>query len=148
MKKYRITIIKQYPITLNRLQNISEYDITAESVDEAFQKAYKLAKNQRNCSISVMEVPEGPSSIGLEIEYEDKIFKRIFTGTVIIRANNEKEAVEYYNKYLKGGRFWFQPGKTEADGKCVRGRVKSTYYAACDGWDVDATIMQQEEAQE
>lgn len=138
--------MKKYRITLSKNSHHKEYDIVADDTDDAFHKAYKLVGNDRYSSISVMEIPKGPSPIGLEIEYEDKIFRKFFTGYIIIRANSEQEAVDYYNKHLKGGRFWFHPGKTEADGKCVRGRVKSTYYAACRGYDADATIVCENEA--
>lgn len=122
--------------------NVSKaVDFKAEDMDQAFSAALKMpeAADRRFTEVAVEEVAEGEKNIGLEIVYYDTAIRRQFRDYLVIRAINESEAVRYYNKYLKGGRFWFHANKTEPDGKCQRGSVVRTYYAAVPGYDFDAT---------
>lgn len=117
-------------------------DICAVSSEHAFEQAYRMpeAKSEVYTDIDVQEITEGPKVIGVKFEYVDTAMKRSFSDYIFIRANSEEEAVEFYNKNYKGGRFWFKASETAPDGKCIRGDVIATYYAACPGYDADATI--------
>lgn len=122
--------------------NISKaVDFKAEDMDQAFGLALKMpeASDRRFSEVSVEEIAEGLKNIGLEINYFDTAIRRQFRDCLIIRAYDEDEAVRYYNKFLRGGRFWFYANKTEPDGKCQRGDVIRAYYAACPGYHFDAT---------
>lgn len=114
-------------------------DVSAESVDEAFAMAYKMPESRKYSQVSCMEVPDGPTNIGLEVLYTDTYLKKDFHGFIIIHTESEEDARAYYDTHLKGGRFWHNIGETADDGKCVRGKILSTYYATCPGYDFDAT---------
>ena len=133
--------MKEFRITFSGNNKCKSVDIKASCSDDAFVKAYEMpeATSRIYTEISIEEVPEGPKVIGIEFEYEDTAFKKTFTDYIFIRANDEAQAVDYYNRHYKGGRFWFHAGKTEDDGKCIRGKVLETYYAAVPGYDADAT---------
>lgn len=133
--------MKVFRITFTGNGKSKSVDVQAACSDDAFDMAYKMseATSRAYTDISVEEVPDGPKVIGIEFEYEDTAFKKTFPGYIFIRAYNEAQAVDYYNRHYKGGRFWFHAGKTEENGKCVRGKVLETYYAACPGYDADAT---------
>ena len=113
------------------------YDVWASDIGEAEKIGFDMSTARQYCNMSVQEVPMGPKMVGLEILYEDTYLKKNYHAYIIIRANDESSAVDYYNKHLKGGRFWFDAGKTDDLGKCVRGAVVNTYYAACPGCDFD-----------
>ena len=134
--KYRITF-SDGPMG-NRDKHI---DVDADSSDEAFKMAYAMpeAKNHMYTDVMVEKHPLGASPIGLTIEYYDTYFKEYYTGTMIIKAENEDQAMEYYDRNYKGKHFWFNCGQIEDDGKCVYGKIKDTYFAACPGYDADAT---------
>ena len=120
--KYRITF------TGNRNSTVT-IDQDFKNVEEAFKYAYSLdMRRQGFTDVSVEEIHPHATVIGLEVEYEDTYFKKKFTDYYFIKAENEKQARNYYNKHVKGRRFWFNCHKEEADGKCVLGRVKSTYF--------------------
>lgn len=104
-------------------------DIMAENSDDAFSKAYRMPEAKRYSNVTIFEKPKGKTTIGLEIEYTDTVFKQTFHGYVFVNANSEREAKDWYNRNLKGKRFWFNTSKPEADGKCVYGRVTKTYFA-------------------
>lgn len=135
MKKFRATFFDGPTGNLSK-----KVDLLAEDTDHALKQALKMreASDRRFTDVSVEEVKDGPKNIGLVISYYDTVIRRNFRGYVFIRANSEKEAVAYYNSHLRGGRFWFHAGETEADGKCVRREVVDTYYAAGPGYDFDA----------
>ena len=116
-------------------------DVNASSDDEAFSIAYGMpqAKDRRYTDVSVVEFPDGISNIGIHFEYYDSALRQTFSDCLIIRAGSEKDAVNYYNSHFYGKHFWFNAGKIENDGKCTYGRIKNTYFAACPGWNADAT---------
>lgn len=136
MKNYRITF-SDGPMG-NRRKHV---DIEANSIDEAFSKAYRMPEAQSRIytDVDIDEIEDGPKVIGIKFEYEDTAFKKRFSDYILIRANSEEEAVEYYNKHYKGGRFWFNAAEDAPDGKCIRGKVLETYFAACPGYHADAT---------
>ena len=118
-------------------------DVLAENSDEAFHLAYKsLTASEKDLytDATINVIPEGPSVIGLKIEYYDIAIGRHFSDYILIRAYSESEAIAYYNEHFLGGRFWFDVSETEPDGKCVRGRVLETYYAGGLGYAADATF--------
>lgn len=117
------------------------YDVDAENEDEAFSIAYRMpeAKNRIYTDVCVEEIKDGPKVIGIHFQYRDTYFKRDFSGYLFIRAMDEDQAKEYYREHFQEKRFWFNAGKTEPDGKCVRGKILDTYFAACAGYDADAT---------
>lgn len=136
--------IPNYRITFsNRNAGISrKKDIHAENSDDAFAKAFKMpdAKSGLFTDVQVEEIPEGPVVVGIKFYYYDTVLKVNFTDYLTIKANSEADAVSYYNEHFKGKRFWFNAGKTEEEGKCIRGDVAETYFAACPGYDADATL--------
>lgn len=136
MKKYRITFTPRY-------SDVKPYkiDVAAENSDEAFHIAYQTpeAKSRMYSELTCEEWPEGISNIGIRFRYTDTVFRKEFEGYLVIRAASEKDAVAYYNRHYKGNRFWFHCGEICEDGKCVYGKVVETYFAACSGFDADAT---------
>lgn len=121
------------------------YDFEAHNEDEAWAKVYAqpTAKNRTYTDVTLEEVEDGPKNIGIGFGYEDLMNKRAsWSQYMIIRAVDEKQAVEYYNEYFKGKHF-YQPWPTKIDpeGNCIYGAVKETYYAACPGFDFDATCF-------
>ena len=77
----------------------------------------------------------------------DRVCKKTFTGYLIIRAENEEQAKRYYREQFEGKKsYCHYPGRPEEDGKCSYGRIKRTYFAACPGWDFDATGNTEENA--
>lgn len=136
-KNYRITF---YDGPMGNLSK--DVDVYAENSDEALHMAYRMpeAKDRRFTDVMVGKIPEGPSIIGIEFEYTDTYFNDKFKEYMFIKANNEAEAVEYYNNHFKDKHFWFNAGKTETDGKNVRGRVVKTYFACVERYDADATL--------
>ena len=133
--------MKEFRITFTGNGKSKAVDVHASCTDDAFAMAYKMseATNRAYTEVSIEEVPEGPKVIGIKFEYEDTACKKTFTDYLFIRAYNEAQAVDYYDRHYKGGRFWFNAGKTEDDGKCIRGKVIETYYAAVLGYNADAT---------
>lgn len=129
---YRITFINY-----NSDKHFSK-DVCVRDSDEAFRIAYEMPQAHEYDEVSVEKIPNEPCMIGICFEYEDTYVKRFFRNYIVIRANNEQEAINYYNKNIKGKRFWFNPGKLEENGKCIMGKVIETYFAACPGCDFDA----------
>lgn len=125
----------------NRTEKRKVVDISVKNSSEAFALACKMpeAKNREYTDVFVEEIPDYPTTIGVRFEYYDTYIKRFFSDVVMIKAENEKQAVEYYEKNLRGKRFWFNAGETKEDGKCIRGKVLETYFASCPGYDADAT---------
>lgn len=132
---------KVYRITFSGNGKSKHIDVCAESCDDAFSRAYRMpeASSRTYKEVTVEEIPSGLSVIGIEFEYTDTFIKRNFHDCLFIKANNEDEAIQYYNDHYKGKRFWFNAGKTEEDGKCIRGKVIDTYFAAGPRYDADAT---------
>ena len=134
--------VKTYRLTLTGPdgKKIREWDVQAASVDAAMDTALKQPeiKNIRGGELSVQEVPEGPSQFGVRFRYYDTVFRQHFTDCLIIRAENERQAKDYYIRHLEGGRFRHDPAKNDSNGKCIREGVLETYIAACPGWDFDA----------
>lgn len=133
---YRITFYN------NETEEHTSYDVYAENSDEAFKQAFKMpeAKSSHYTDVSVEEIPKGPSVIAIKFEAFDTVIKKIFANYIFIKANNEKDAVKYYNENFKNKRFWFDAGKTEDDGKHIRGNIIETYFASVPGYHADATI--------
>lgn len=121
MPKYRMTIGESF-----------QRDIEANNSDDAMNRAIGIAirSGYRNSGLDVcvMEIKDGIKQIGIEFEAYDKVFKKNFRNRVFIMANNEREAIELYNKQYKGKHFWFNAMKPEADGKNEYGKVIKTYY--------------------
>ena len=132
-----------YRVIFSGHNKSKHFDIYAKSSDQALSDGYKLFPDARYRgyeNILVEEIPTEPSPIGIEFKYTDTFLKRDFTGYLIIKAKDETQAKDYYNKHFKGKRFWFNAGEIEDNGKCVYGNIKSTYFAACIGYDADATL--------
>lgn len=106
----------------NRSKNI---DVFAESFDDARSQAYKMdeAKYRMYSDMMIEKIPEGPSVIGVEYQYYYAYFDRYYTDRVFIKANNEAEALEYFNKHFKN-----------------RGKAVKTYFATGSRYEADATI--------
>lgn len=115
------------------------FDCETYNSDEVIRTAYRM-NHGRYSQVTVEEIPEEPTVIGIEFKYTDTVFKKDFVGYLFIKAKDEAQAKSYYNHHYKGNRFWFNAGKIEADGKCVYGNIKSTYFAACSGFCADATV--------
>lgn len=117
-------------------------DVVAKDPDEAFEIAYSMPEARRRLydNILIEKIPIGPSVIGVKFEYYDTAFEKNFTDQVFIKAENEQQAINYYNKYYKGGRFNVYGNKTVKDGRCIRGRVLKTYFTGLPGFDADATV--------
>lgn len=134
--------VKTYRLTLTGPdgKKIREWDVKAVSMDAAMDTALKQPeiKNIRGGELSAQEVPEGPSQFGVRFRYYDTVFRQHFTDCLIIRAENERQAKDYYVRHLEGGLFQYDPAKSDKNGKCIRGVVLETYIAACPGWDFDA----------
>lgn len=134
MKTYRLTL------TGPSGKKIREWDVQAASMDAAMDAALKQPeiKNIRGGELSAQEVPEGPSQFGVRFRYYDTVFRQHFTDCLIIRAENEQQAKDYYIRYLEGGRFQYDSARDDKNGKCIREGILETYIAACPGWDFDA----------
>lgn len=122
-------------------------DVVAKDFDEAFDLAYKMPEARRRLydNIIIEEIPKEPSVIGVKYEYYDTAFGKNFTDQVFIKAENEQQAIDYYNKHYKNGRFNLYGNKTVKDGKCIRGRILKTYFTSIPGFDADATVPEKKE---
>ena len=133
---------KTYRLTLTGPdgKKIREWDVRAVSMDAAMDAALKQpeVKNIHGGELSAQEVPEGPSQFGIRFRYYDTAFRQRFTDCLIIRAENERQAKDYYIRYLEGGRFQHDPAVDDKNGKRIREGILETYIAACPGWDFDA----------
>jgi len=76
-------------------------DVVAKDSDEAFDLAYKMPEARRRLydNISIEEIPTGSSVIGVKFEYYDTSLGKYFTDQVFIKAENEQQAIDYYNKH-------------------------------------------------
>ena len=134
MKKYRITF-SMGPES----DRFVTADIDAISSDDAFHVAYGMRPAKIYKNVTVEEIPDGPANIGLCFDSVDHAFQKTFSGYLVIHAENESAAREYYNRHFRGKRYWFHAGEICEDGKCEYGKVRYTYFAACPGYDADAT---------
>ncbi len=136
--KYRVTF-HDGP-TGNRSK---KFDIEAGDMDEAFRIAYQRFPNAREMGFTdatTEEIPTEPSAIGIRFKYSDIRAEKSYSQYLVVKANDEAHAVEFYNRNLKG-RSFFQPWPSKPDekGNCIYGEVAETYFAACPGYDFDAT---------
>ena len=136
--------MKEYRVTFSGRGKSFHRDIEAADMDAAMDAAMAYAERCGLCykgynDVSVEEVPTGASVIGIEFEYYDAAFKRTFREHMMIRANNERQARDYYNEHFSGEHFKGQQniGEIEPNGKCTYGKVCETYFAACSGCHVD-----------
>jgi len=122
-------------------------DVVAKDSDEAFDLAYKMPEARRRLydNISIEEIPTGSSVIGVKFEYYDTSLGKYFTDQVFIKAENEQQAIDYYNKHYINGRFNLYGNKTVKDGRSIRGRILKTYFAGFSGFDADATVLERKE---
>ena len=82
MSKYRITFCGKHS---------RHYDVDASNSDEAFKMAYSMPEASQYhiyTDVSVEEVPEGPSVIGIEFRYTDTVLKKDFTNYIHIKAKD------------------------------------------------------------
>ena len=124
-------------------KNYKTVDIYANDSNDALDKAYKMpeAKDYYTYTdVMVEKIPTEPSTIGVEIECYNTIQERKFTDRIFIKAQNEQQAINYYNKNYNGGRFGLYANKTIENGHSIRGRVIRTYFTSLPGYDADATI--------
>jgi hypothetical protein len=140
------TKIKTYRATFNNGPEGNEsfkYDFEAENGDEAWKKVYAhpcAKKYPQYTDVTLEEVTDGPKVIGICYNYHDHHLKRDYQGYTFIKANDEKQAVEFYNRNIKGKHFYQPwPDKFDDEGNCEYGSVKETYYAGFDGYKYDAT---------
>lgn len=108
-------------------------DVYAVDSDNALTQAYKMpeARSRQYSNVWVEEIPDGPSTIGIEFETYDKVIKRTFTNRVFVIAKDEAEAKDWYKRNLMGRKtFCHYPDEPEPDSKCSYGRIRRTYFAA------------------
>lgn len=119
-------------------------DVCAESFEDARRQAFQMpeACNRMYSDMLIEKIPEGPSVIGIEFEFEMKCppFYEKGKDYLFIRANSEAEALQYYNSHFKGERYNRRAGETVPDGCRVRKRATKTYFAAGCAPCADATI--------
>lgn len=106
----------------NRSKNV---DIYARDFDDARSQAYKMdeAKYRMYSDMIIEKIPEGPSIIGVEYQYYYAYFDRYYTDRVFIKANNEAEALKYFNEHFSN-----------------RGTATKTYFSCGTRYEADATI--------
>ena len=135
MAKYRITFFSD-PTT----DIVKKYDVEAKNSDEAFEIAYKMpeARNRMYRNVGVEEIPTGDTNIGIRFSYKER--GKTYYQYMVIHAKNESHAKEYYNRNIKGRNFYQPwPRKPDDNGNCIYGAIAETYFAACPGYDFDAT---------
>lgn len=128
-----------------------DVDIYAKSLDDAMDKALDMpeAKERLYRNVSVMAIPKEAAIIGVEYEYYDKAAERNFTDRFFIKAENEKQAIDYYNKHYKGNRYGtFYDNKSNKSERFIRGKVLNTYFAVAVTYDADATVPEKKESLE
>ena len=141
-KKYRVSFLSK----TRRDDDDVKYDVTAESFDDAFHKAYEMLKGDFGPSPydyffegSTEEIIEGPKTIGIRFEHTEPAIGRNSENYLGIRAETEEQAIEYYNEHYKGKHFYQPwPHRIDPDGPCVYGRVKETYFMSGPGYHANA----------
>lgn len=125
----------------NRSKNV---DVYAKDFDDARSQAYKMdeAKYRMYSDMIIEKIPEGPTIIGIRHEYIDPCLSGRSTQCMFIKANNEAEAIRYYNEHYKNTRFDFPNyRKNDENGRCTRGKIVETYFpSGVVRFDADATI--------
>lgn len=125
----------------NRSKNV---DVYAKDFDDARSQAYKMdeAKYRMYSDMIIEKIPEGPTIIGIRYEYIDPCLSGRSTQCMFIKANNEAEAIRYYNEHYKNTRFDFPNyRKNDENGRCTRGKIVETYFpSGVVRFDADATI--------
>ncbi len=121
-----------------------QHDISALDSEDAFKQAYHWIKSQNKdhlySDITIMEIPQVASPIGIRFSYTDTLCKKDCCQYMIIKAESEEQAKKYYYDNFYGKRFYQPwPCKVDDKGNCIYGKVKETYYAACPGFHFDAT---------
>lgn len=138
-KKFRITFYDGPEG--NKSKNV---DIFAESFNDARRQAWQMdeAKSREYSDMIIEKIPEGPSVIGVQYEYVDPYLSGKSTQCLFIKANDEAEAIRYYNEHYRNTRFDFpNHRKNDEYGRCTRGRIVETYYATgAIRFDADATL--------
>ena len=87
------------------------YDVEAKDSDKAFQFAYaKLQAKDRYTDAIVEEITKGPKPIGIKFESYDHYAKKSYTDYMIILAEDEKQAIDYYNRNYRGKRYCWKAG--------------------------------------
>ena len=123
--------------------NIKTVDVASRDSKEAMSLAYRMPEAKMYelyTDMIVEEIPKEPSIIGIMFEYEGRGFNGTCSGCLFIKANDEAQAVAYYNKHFKNKRFNVY-GKNNDDGVNVRRGIKYTYFPPAFGrYDADATI--------
>ncbi len=125
MNNYRITFYN------NKTDKSKKFDIKARNsaeVDEFINNKAREMRDKDYTDATYHIVEDGLKTIGLEILYTDTVFKKDFKDYLFIKAENENEAIEIFNKEYKNQRFWFNCEKLESDGKCIIKKVTNTYY--------------------
>lgn len=137
--KYRI-VFHDGPMG-NREKSV---DVYAENFDDARKQAWQMdeAKCRLYSDMMIEKIPEGPPVIGIEFEFEmnSPPFYEKGKDYLFIKANDESDALRYYNSHFKGGRYNRDAGKSEPGGCRVRGRALKTYFACTDRYCADATL--------
>ncbi len=138
MKKFRLTF-NDGPMGNRRVSK----DILAEDFDDAAIVARKMPeayiKEFRDNDVVIEEIVDGPKVIGICYNYYDHSCKRTYQGYTFIRALDEAQAIDYYNKNIKSKVFYQPwPDKFDENGNCEYGAVAYTYFAGGDGYSYDA----------
>lgn len=124
--------------------NSKAVDVYVSSMDEARKMAYQMPEakiRELYNEFYVEEIPKEPCTIGVEFEWTDPYISGVCTGYLFIKANDEAQAVKYYNEHFRGKHFWgAHYGSSVDEGQCVRGKIRKTYFAASLNYDADATI--------
>lgn len=118
-------------------------DVYAESFEDARRQAFQMpeARNRMYSDMLIEQIPEVPSVIGIEFEYSSPYINGVCTGYLFIKANDEAQAVKYYNEHFRGKSFeGAHYGENNEDGHTVRGRIRQTYFAGGLNYNADATI--------
>lgn len=123
-----------------------KYDTVADSTDEALRRALKAFKLKHGYDAhvdfsdsTIEEHPVGASVIGIRFAYKEGNGKGGHQ-YLFIKAETEKKAAEYYNSNIRGKNFYQPwPHKINDQGNCTYDSIADTYFAACNGYDFDAT---------
>lgn len=119
-------------------------DICAESFEDARRQAYQMdeVKYREYSDMMIEEIPKEPCVIGILYEYTDPYLSGKSTQPMFIKANDEAEAIRYYNNHYKNTHFDFPNyRKNDENGRCTRGRIVETYFApGVVNFDADATL--------
>jgi hypothetical protein len=121
-------------------------DVNATNSDEALKLALSELKRMKGdfgarsySDATIEEHPVGASSIAVRFSYTEDRGKG-GCQYLSIYANNEEEAVKWFNANLKGKHFYQPwPAKINDNGNCIYDKVEETYFAVGQS-DFDATV--------